>query len=108
MGPSSPTEWIASLDSESYYQRRVAQNALEKLGSAGAQAVLDALARAELTARGRLHAVWILAHIRGRAATDLLFDLAASDPEAAVRGQAVRALADLHDPVKVIFLLNLS
>jgi len=49
--------------------------------------------------RGRLRAVWSLARDPGRASIPALLDLARDDPEPRVQAQAVRALADLTDPV---------
>ena len=49
--------------------------------------------------RGRLHAIWILARVQGDKAIEPLLTIARSDPEPSVRAQAVRAIADLADPV---------
>src|SRR5206468_317849 len=87
------------LDSESYSERVDAQLALEKQGAAGLKAVRQLLTDGKLGPRGRSHAVWLLA--RGDAAIEELFTFARSDPEPAVRVQAVRAVADLADPVLV-------
>ena len=43
--------------------------------------------------------MWILAHLGGPAAIDELVELARSDPDPRVQAQAVRAVADLADPV---------
>jgi putative membrane-bound dehydrogenase-like protein len=94
-----PEKWLAQLDSESYYERRDAQAALERLGREGRNALTDALAKKRLGARGRLHALWALARLGGSTAIDDLMRIAASDPEASVRAQAVRVVADLADPV---------
>jgi putative heme-binding domain-containing protein len=56
------------------------------------------LAKGKLGVRGRLHAVWVLAKLDG-SATEKLLALAKSDPESRVRAQALRAVADLVDPV---------
>src|SRR5262249_44137010 len=50
---------------------------------------------------GRMHAVWALAHLYGRRAVNDLFSLIKSDPEPRVQVQAIRAIADLTDPVLV-------
>src|SRR5262249_54711286 len=48
---------------------------------------------------GRGHAVWILAGRGGHESLDELFALVQSDPERSVRIQAIRAIADLTDPM---------
>jgi putative membrane-bound dehydrogenase-like protein len=91
--------WVDQLQSESYSERASAQEALERRGHEGVDAVLTAMARGELGVRGRLHAVWVVAHARGPNAAGMLFDLAQRDPDGRVQAQAVRAWADLVDPV---------
>lgn len=81
----------AKLDSESHAERREAQLALERSG--GMPAWRD------LGPRGRLHAIWALAHREGAKAIGELLRRAQSDPEPGVRAQAVRAVADLADPI---------
>ncbi len=49
--------------------------------------------------RGRLHWIWVLAHLGGPTVLDDLMRLAEADPEPSVRAQAVRAVADLTDPL---------
>lgn len=49
---------------------------------------------------GRLHAIWMIAR-NGPEAIPTLLALAENDPEPRVRAQAVRAVADLTDPVLV-------
>jgi putative membrane-bound dehydrogenase-like protein len=98
---AKPEHWLAQLDSESYYERCDAQAALERLGGDGLKGLTDALGKERVGVRGRLHAVWILAHVRGAKAIDDLFRIAKTDPEPSVRAQAVRAVADLADPVLV-------
>jgi putative membrane-bound dehydrogenase-like protein len=78
-----------ALDSESYYDRWEAQANLER----------DGKRAANLGPRGRMHALWALAHREGAKAVDELLRIAASDPDSAVRAQAVRAVADLTDPI---------
>ncbi len=94
-------ESIARLDSESAYERIDAQTAVERRGREGLDALGEALGRKRLGVRGRLHAVWALARADGPASLDRLFDLAGTDPDPRVQAQAVRALADLADPVLV-------
>jgi putative membrane-bound dehydrogenase-like protein len=87
------------LDSESYQERIDTQLILEKQGAAGVQTVRALLADGTLGPRGRLHAVWLLA--RGAGAVEELVRLATRDRNPAVRVQAIRAVADLTDPVLV-------
>lgn len=86
------------LDSESHFARWEAQSALER---DRARPTFD-----KLGSRGKLHAIWALARIDGAAAQDALFRLAESDPDAGVRAQAVRAIADLADPVLALHKLD--
>src|SRR5262249_33007732 len=79
-----PEHWLAQLDSESYYERCDAQAALERLGGDGLKALADALGKERIGVRGRLHAVWILARVRGAKAIDDLFRIAKADPEPSV------------------------
>jgi putative heme-binding domain-containing protein len=53
-----------------------------------------------------MHAVWVLAHADGSAAVDSLFALAATDSESSVQAQAIRAIADLTDPVITQYRLD--
>jgi putative membrane-bound dehydrogenase-like protein len=99
-------ELIRSLDSESYYERCQAQIALEARGGEGATALLQAMDQGSVGVRGRLHAIWVLAHRGGRASLGELFRIARSDPEPRVQAQAVRALVDLTDPVLIHHRLN--
>jgi putative heme-binding domain-containing protein len=90
---------LVELNSESYYERCDAQSALAKAGDAGLAGLTDALNRGNIGPRGRLHAVWLLAHLRGQQAQDDLVRIAKTDKDLSVRAQAVRVLADLSDPV---------
>lgn len=90
---------IARLDSESYAERFDAQRLLERRGQEGLAAVKSASRAGRLKWRGRLHAVWILAHAGGSAAIEQLLELARTDADPRVQAQAVRAVADLADPV---------
>jgi putative membrane-bound dehydrogenase-like protein len=92
---------IAQLDSDSYYIRSDAQVAIERQGAEGLKAVRDALAKKRLGVRGRLHAVWIIAHLNQSSAVAELFELAKTDADAAVQAQAIRAIGDLSDPVLI-------
>jgi putative membrane-bound dehydrogenase-like protein len=90
---------IARLDSERSSERDDAQAAVERQGHAGTVALREAIRHRRLGARGRSRAVWALAHVEGPAAVPELLDLAQTDPEPRVQVQAVRAVADLTDPV---------
>src|SRR5262249_42343527 len=96
VGDGIEAEFI-QLDSESYAQRFDAQGRIERPGRGALDAVRDAIRRVGV--RGRLHAVWILAHLGGPNIIAELVDVARSDLEPRVRAQAVRAVADLADPV---------
>ena len=91
--------WLAQLDSECYGDRCDAQAAIERLGDDGLKLVTDALDEKRMGEKGRLHAIWILARVGNAAAIDRLLRIAGSDPEPSVRAQAVRAIADVTDPV---------
>ncbi len=97
--PERPDQLVARLDAAGHADRCRAQAALERRGKDGAAAVSAALKKGRLGVRGRLHAVWVLARVEGSA--DRLLALAKTDPEPRVRAQALRALADLADPVLV-------
>ncbi len=92
---------LAGLDAESYAGRCRAQEAVEGRGAKGLADVVEAVDGKKLGVHGRLHAVWVIAKLGGKGAVDRLFALAKSDPDARVQAQAVRALADLTDPVLV-------
>jgi len=91
--------WIAQLDSESYHERARAQAALERLELDGMAALRLAIGGQRLGARGRLHAIWALAHAGGPAVVGELLDLARAETDPRTQAQAVRAIADLADPV---------
>ncbi|MEX2286879.1 MAG: PVC-type heme-binding CxxCH protein [Planctomycetaceae bacterium] len=89
---------VAELDSPSHLARVAAQVALERNGREGLQAVLRALQDKALGPLGRMHGVWVLAHVGGRERIPDLIVLAQSDADPRARVQAVRAIADLCDP----------
>src|SRR5262249_45363821 len=93
MGDPVERPKAAGLDSESYYERCDAQAALERSGK---KPMFD-----KLGPRGRMHAVWALAKLEGDKAIAELIRIAGTDPDPGVRVQAVRAIADLADPVLV-------
>lgn len=93
-------DWLVRLDSESYYERCDAQQAIQRGGPSALRKLTEAVAQRRLGGRGRVHAVWILANA-GSSAIDDLLRLAEQDAEPRVRAQAIRAVADLADPVLV-------
>jgi putative membrane-bound dehydrogenase-like protein len=97
--PEHASDPLAMLDSESYFERCDAQAAIESAGDARLKTLTAALATGRIGPRGRLHAIWILVHSQGAAAIEPLLTMARSDPEPSVRAQAVRAIADLADPM---------
>jgi putative heme-binding domain-containing protein len=97
--PRHPSDPLATLDSESYVERCDAQAAIERAGEQGLKKLTDALAEGRIGVGGRLHAIWILVHVQGAGAIEPLLAMAQSDPEPSVRAQAVRAIADLADPL---------
>lgn len=97
--PSDPSGWLPLLNSDSYFQRCEAQQKLLEHGEGVPAKLRLALKSQELNAIGRFHAIWLLAQIEGPLANDTLFQIAGSDGDARVRRQAIRALADLTDPV---------
>ncbi len=90
---------VARLDSESYYERVQAQEAIARPGAEGIPALLEALTKKQLGVHGRLHAIWVLSRAGGPLSQEKLFELAKADPDPRVQARAVRALADLTDPV---------
>ena len=82
------------LDSPGYLARIDAQTEIERRGANE----LNNLKFGEMGASGRLHAVWLFARAGDG---KKLFEIAEHDPEISVRAQAVRAIADLFDPVLV-------
>ncbi|MCI0684520.1 MAG: HEAT repeat domain-containing protein [Gemmataceae bacterium] len=95
----APKSGIVGLDSESYWERVDRQIELERRGREVAVEVNNALAKQALGVRGRLHAIWILARVEGAHAIPKLLKVARNDADARVRAQAIRAIADLADPV---------
>ena len=88
------TNLVPGLNSPSYLARVEAQTELEQ----GGRARIVSLDLEHLNTLGRLHAVWLIAQVKDR---ERLFHIAATDPDRSVRVQAVRAIADLSDPLLV-------
>ena len=98
----SVEELLSRLDAESHHARWGAQLRLESMAVGNTQVlenVREACRNGRLGVRGRMHAVWIMAHTSGVKSIDELLDLARSDADAAVAAQAIKAIADLADPV---------
>src|SRR5262249_2894311 len=92
---------VEQLDSDSEFARQRAQAAIEKRGKSGLAALEEALDNKRLGSVGRSRAAQVIANLGGAAATERLFALAKTDPTPRVQAQAIRALADLTDPVLV-------
>ena len=99
---------IAALDSPGYFARVAAQRELRRRGAAVLPELKAAMKDCRLGPLGRLHAVWLLALLRNESDPDArsvrvadLLTVAKRDSDPRVRAQAVRALADLTDPVLV-------
>ncbi|HEY2251442.1 MAG TPA: HEAT repeat domain-containing protein, partial [Planctomycetaceae bacterium] len=92
---------IAQLDSPSYYRRFDAQEVILSKGPLGVEAVTRAVEMGQMGLRGRMHALWIVARTQGAAAREKLFEWAADDSQQRVQVQAIRAIADLEDPVLI-------
>jgi putative heme-binding domain-containing protein len=97
---------VAGLDSESYFERLDAQEAIERRGGEALATVKKAIREGRLGVAGRLHAIWILAHAGRGGCIEELFRLVETDPDPRVQAQSVRALADLTDPVLVAHRLD--
>lgn len=103
---SPPQNMLNQLDSESYRERCEAQAAIEKEGRKGLSRALVTMNEGKLGPRARRHVVWILAHVAGPAGGRELISIAGSDADSSVRVQAIRALADLFDPILADHRLN--
>jgi putative membrane-bound dehydrogenase-like protein len=99
--PQTLEQWMAQLDAESYHARTLAQTELERRWPNGIKTVAEALARGRLGVHGRCHAIWIRAHGEGPDAAEWLLRTLEHETDPRVQVQAVRALADLADPVLV-------
>jgi putative membrane-bound dehydrogenase-like protein len=98
--------WIARLDSESSWERSEAQWMIASRGKEAMRGLNEALDKGRLGVGGRLHAIWILARAGGRSELGRLLAMVNEDAEPRVQAQAVRALADLTDPVLTGHRLN--
>ncbi len=97
--PNGVNQIFFDLDSASYLARVETQQRIEKLDDKNIEQLKAMLHQGEMGTRARLHTIWILANKqRGGALADL-FKVAESKTDSRVRAQAVRAIADLTDPV---------
>ena len=96
-----PSALVMSLDSESYHSRLGVQLLLNQRCDKVVPELRTAVANKSFGYRGRMHAVWLLANCLGAEAVDDLFKLAETDKDPRVQAQAVRAIADLTDPILV-------
>ena len=103
---TSDEKLIKLLGSPSHHQRFVAQIEIERRvqsegerGNKTRRRLRASMKNRELNALGRMHAVWIIAHCAVENTIDDLLDVAGTDPDSRVQVQAVRAVADLTDPV---------
>jgi putative membrane-bound dehydrogenase-like protein len=92
-------DWISTLSSPSYHVRLESQQAIERHGDVGRKSLMQAIRNGKVEVAGRLHAVWVLAHSRDSATIDELFRIANFDSDPRVQAQAIRAIADLFDPI---------
>ena len=100
-------DWMfRRLNSESYSVRCGGQNSILRMGGDGRRDLIEALNGQRVGQRGRMHAVWVLAQFAGSTAIDDLLRMARSDQEPSVRAQAIRAAADLSDPVLISHKLD--
>ena len=95
---ADPAKKETGLDSESYYERCETQSAIERSGKTPSLK--------DLSPRGRMHAIWALTKIDGPKAIEPLLKIVATDNDPSVRAQAVRAIADLADPVLTKHMLD--
>jgi glucose/arabinose dehydrogenase len=92
-------EIFTRLDSYSYFERMAAQEALLRRDKAILPVTLDALFHNQIGVRAQLHSVLIVARLGGMESLANLLDLARSNIDPRVQVQAIRAIADLTDPV---------
>ena len=93
--------WISQLDSPSHHARLVAQAMVEGVGEPALSTIRARILHGGLGVLGQLHAVWVIARLGGAKSIDELLRLASTTPSSRVATQAVRAVADLVDPVFV-------
>lgn len=99
--PAERNSRVAELNSPSFHVRVAAQMALQHDGAKSLDEVRRALRDKTLNKWGQSHAVWLISQLAGREAITELLALTEGEFDAAVRAQAIRAIADLCDPVFV-------
>ena len=93
---------VSDLNAESYLKRHQVQTRLQHLDKSISTAALwHCMLKEQLERRGKSHAVWLLAARGDPYSEKILWELAEKDQDPSVQAQAVRALADWHDPVFV-------
>ncbi len=106
VAPQNIADALRQLDATGDNARSEAHTFLEHGGHPAMDALRQALDAQHLGVRARQHAVWLLAQAGTAESLEPLLGIAASDPDSAVRAQAVRAIADLTDPVLVAHRLD--
>ncbi|MCE9531888.1 MAG: HEAT repeat domain-containing protein [Planctomycetes bacterium] len=103
-----PRGLIHLLKSDSYRERFDGQQrCLELFGGKEFRSIWEGIyKRGDMDVRIRQHYVWILANSPGSASIDNQFHFLKTDADVRVQIQAVRALADLTDPVLVTHRLD--
>lgn len=100
----SVADLLLRLNAAGHHERWRVQRRLERIAAVEPQVapqLREACRDGRLNARGRMHAVWIMAHSRAVSAIDELLEMARSDADPGVAAQAIKAIADLSDPVLV-------
>lgn len=92
-------ELIAELNAPGYLHRVAAQRAILHGGRESIDALRAAWRKGVLNGQGELHAVWILALSGEPSSIHELLTVAESHGDPRVMVQAVRAIADLSDPI---------
>ncbi|MEE2738547.1 MAG: HEAT repeat domain-containing protein [Planctomycetota bacterium] len=93
---------VSDLNEESYLKRHHAQTRLQHLGkSISTEALWHSMLKEKLERRAKSHVVWLLAERGDPYSANILWEFAEKDQDPSVQAQAVRALADWHDPVFV-------
>lgn len=94
---------IVDLDSASHCLRSESHTTLLKQRGNAVRAVQETFRNKGASACARMHAIWLIAnaYVSVDAAIPELQRIMRNDPESRVRAQAVRAIADLSDPILV-------
>ena len=103
---TTPLALQVSLDAPGYHNRVGTQLYLKEIGDNAIVELRKAIKDKTLKYQGRMHAVWVLANSEGPKAMADLMEIAKSDSDSRVRVQAIRAIADLTDPILAKHRLN--